>query len=363
MLSQDAVEVEYTVVNMGLFCHQRLFAVLGNLLLALAWLGSTMLWSRLEMPPSTIDLTPFISAAPRIFRGVVVDISAMQVQGLPSAAIARLKVQRWYRGYSGPETLVRYRTESAIPGHDCIDFEPGGYWLVFATERGGYLELVDDCYGAVTVSPSVAPVLQRRGVVSQIEADLVAGLTDSDPEARLMSLQRLGGLKSASSRPALHKVIEHGDATEQHWATYAALRTGDTTVLSRVREMFMRGDTDVPMGHLAWELGQLTDRSAIPELIKITDSAPDSEARKYALAALGENLRASEALPAIASRLTDPVPGVRLYALHAMQAITHEPACTLPMEPHWTDDLIEPQIRQCLKWWNQTGSPRSPPKQ
>jgi hypothetical protein len=107
-LHSNSLEVEYTVVNMGLFRHRRPFAVLGTLLLAFAWLGSTMLWSRIEAWPGMIDLTPFTSTASRVFRGVVVDISVMQTQTLPSAAIARLKVERWYRGDSGREALVRY---------------------------------------------------------------------------------------------------------------------------------------------------------------------------------------------------------------------------------------------------------------
>jgi HEAT repeat protein len=99
---------------------------------------------------------------------------------------------------------------------------------------------------------------------------------------------------------------------------------------------------------------QLRDARAIPALIEIAESAPDANARKYALGALGENIQASEALPTIAAGLADLDSGVRLYALIAMNAI-HEPACTLPMEPHWTEDMIEPQIRQCLAWWNDGG--------
>jgi hypothetical protein len=29
-------------------------------------------------------------------------------------------------------------------GHDCIDFRPQEYWLVFAVEKNGELEMVDD---------------------------------------------------------------------------------------------------------------------------------------------------------------------------------------------------------------------------
>jgi HEAT repeat protein len=97
------------------------------------------------------------------------------------------------------------------------------------------------------------------------------------------------------------------------------------------------------------------DRSAIPELIEITKVAEDSNARKYAIEALGQKLEASEALPAIAARLADSDSGVRFYTLDAMRTITGEPACSLSMEPRYTQDMIEPQIQYCLSWWKGQG--------
>src|SRR5258708_2781790 len=108
------------------------------------------------------------------------------------------------------------------PGHDCIDFERGTHWLIFASEPDRYLELVDDCYAAVAVSPIIASVLRPPNMLAQIEADFTAGLTDSRRAGRIASIQGLGRLKSASSRPALHRVIERGDPAEKNWATYAA---------------------------------------------------------------------------------------------------------------------------------------------
>lgn len=342
---------------------KRHFASVTTVLLALLWLVPSELLARLEQPPATLDLTNFISKAPTIVRGVVLDVSVVQGNTLPFVAVARLQVERWYRGGDGPIATVRFETGFRMPGHYCIDFRPQTHWLIFATERNGQLEFVDDCYGAVPVSPFIAPELPHPDMLAQLEADFTAGLGDPDRAGRIVSIQRLGGLRSASSRPALDRVIESGDSTEKRWATYAALRSGDTTVLSRVSDMFDRQDKDVPPFYLAWELSQLKDSSASPGLIAIAQSAPDSNARIYALAALGENIQSWEALPTIATRLADDDSGVRFYALNAMRAITREPACTLPMEPRWTDDMIEPQVRQCIAWWNGGGKERFSRKQ
>ena len=103
-------------------------------------------------------------------------------------------------------------------GHDCIDFQPDTYWLVFAVEKNGRLELFDDCEGALAISSLLGPDLTSAGWLPQMEADFLAGLNDTDPTARIASMPRLGGLKLTSSRDALHRANENSDETEAKWA-------------------------------------------------------------------------------------------------------------------------------------------------
>jgi len=306
------------------------------------------LLSRIQLPEGAIDLTRFVSSAPVILRGVVAEVAVTDT----GSQFARLQVDRWYRGEGAP-SLVRYRTGFGMPGHDCINFKPGTYWLIFAQDGGGHLELLDDCYGAVAISSQIAPASPHPEIVPQIEADLIAGLADTDPAGRLVSIQRLGGLKSASSRPALHSVIESGDALEKDWATYAAVRTGDTTVFPRMREMFARKQKDTPtwfLHYLSWEMGKVSDRSVVPDLIDIAKGAAFPGARQEALTSLGHNFHATEALPTIAAGLADSDPGVRFAALSAMQEITHQPACTRSMDQSQKGG-VEPKAKECLAWW------------
>jgi hypothetical protein len=254
---------------MGLLRHIRPHSTAAGVYLALLWIAPSTVWARTEQPAAAIDLTRFTSTSPAIVRGVVVDVTVTREdQGFPLALAAQLQVQRWYRGGDGPYITVQYEAGIGIPGHNCIDFEPGAYWLISATERNGHLELVDDCYGAFAVSPIIAPPLQHPDMLAQIEGDFMAGLDDTDGAGRLLSIQRLGGLKLASSRPALHGVIERGDAEEKDWATYAALRSGDTRVLARAREMLVRGGNYVPPFLLAWEMDHVKDRAAMPGQLK-----------------------------------------------------------------------------------------------
>src|SRR5580700_3520370 len=226
---------------MQLLQHVKRHVGAAGVYLALPWIAPSTAWARLEQLPATIDLTSFTSTSPTIVRGVVADVSVMrEIQGFPLTLVARLQVQRWYRGGEGLSATVQYEG-IRMAGHNCIEFKPGTNWLIFATERNGHLELVDDCYGAVAVSPIIASPLQNADMLAQMEADFIAGLDDPDGAGRLLSIQRLGGLKLSSSRHALHGVIEHGDSKEKDWATYAALRSGDASVLARVRNMFASG--------------------------------------------------------------------------------------------------------------------------
>jgi hypothetical protein len=330
-----------------------------------------LLLSRIEVPQYTIDLTDLAARASIIFRGRLLSISILPEQGnrvqgvarFQVQAVARFQVDRWYRNGGGADAAVYFQPANLafrVPGHNCIDFAGTTQWLVFATENSGHLELADDCYGAATVSPLIDPGPPRNGFVAQMEADFSAGLEDPEHTGRLISIQRLGGLRSASSRPALHRIIESGNPVEVNWAVYAALRTGDTSILPRVRDLFIYSDFAAPLSFVdvALELRGLTDRSATASLIEIADSAPQPYARECALSALGQKIQAHESLPTMASHLTDPDSRVRFSALVGMGALTHEPSCTFPREPRWTEDMTEPQIRQCLVWWAQVGKLR-----
>jgi HEAT repeat protein len=190
-----------------------------------------------------------------------------------------------------------------------------------------------------------------------MEADFLAGLDDHDPALRLASIQRLGGLKLASSRDALHRVIQKGDYPESKWAVYATLRTGDVSVLPEVKGLLANGDREMPELAIAMELQNIADPSAVPELIAILDSARSELTRTQVLIALGEKMKDARAVPALATHLSDSDLHARYDALDGLKNITHEEACTL--SPDWNEQDVEPQISRCKIWWEQIGKFRN----
>jgi len=287
------------------------------------------------LPPSMADVRDLAEKAPLVFRGPVLTVTPITTNTEPGArveSIAKIQVDRWYRGNGSTEALLRfaYSGEIFANGHDCIDFRPETYWTVFAIEKNGQMEMIDDCEGALTISPLFGLTIGNGDWLAQMEADFRAGLNDHDSAPRLASIQRLGGLKLPSSRDALHRVIGKGDEAESKWAVYAALRTGDVTVLSLVNHLLAKGDGELPERAIAMQLQYVTDPSTVPDLIAILKSAPSELTRAGVLIALGEKLKDPRAVPSLADHLSDPTRYARYDALDGLKNITHEGACTLP---------------------------------
>ena len=307
------------------------------------------------------DVRQLSERAPLVFRGHVLSVTPITTNAEAGARVestAKILVDRWYRGEESTEALLRFVYSGEIfgDGHDCIDFRPGTYWIVFAAEKNGRMEMIDDCEGALTISPLLGPELGNADWPAQMEADFLAGLNDQNSVARLASIQRLGGLKLPSSRDALHGVIENGNDAESKWAVYAALRTGDVSVLPRVKRLLATGDSALPESAIALQLQSVTDPGAVPDLIAILESAPSELTRSCVLIALGEKLKALRAVPSLAVHLSDPDRYARYDALDGLKNITHEDACTLPRE--WKEQDVEPQILRCKIWWEQVGKLR-----
>jgi hypothetical protein len=318
---------------------------------------TAQLWARLMSPPSMADVRALAEKAPLVFRGYVLAVIPLTSNAMPGAGnqyMATIHVDRWYRG-KGPaeETLLFAYGGSASNGHDCIDFRLVSNWIVFAQEDRGQLKLIDDCEGALTISPLLGRDLGTSDWPVQMEADFLSGLNDPDPAARLASIQRLGGLQLPSSRDALHSVIEDGSDAEAKWAVYAALRTGDISVLPRVKQLLAAGDRELPESAIAMQLESVTNPAAVPDLIAILETAPSDLTRSRVLIALGEKLKDPRAVPSLAAHLSDSDLQARYASLDGLKIITHEVACTLPSD--WKEKDVEPQISRCKIWWEQTG--------
>lgn len=329
------------------------------------------LWSRLMIDQSMVDVRDQAEKAPLVFRGHVLTVrpdpsekgTAMWIDGKPfnTNFVATFEVDRIYRGTPPSGAVVHFSFGAqGLDGHDCIDFRPGQNWLVFAVKQNGLLKLLDDCTGALGISSRLAPKARPLGWLAQMEADFIAGLEDSDLQSRIFSIQRLGGLELASSRPALHEVIEKRKGLEANWAVYAALRSGDVTVLPMAKDLLESGDTPMPNRDIAYELRNVKDPSAVPDLLEIVEKTPSDYARLEALVALVDNLKDPRVVPILGARLSSGDRQIRYLSLEGLNAIANATACnTTPRANENDQAALDRETASCKAWWEREGKYRS----
>jgi len=196
--------------------------------------------------------------------------------------------------------------------------------------------------------------------LAQMEADFTAGLEDSNVDSRIFSIQRLGGLKLASSRPALHEVIERRKGLEAEWAIYATLRTGDVTALPMVNGLLASGDKKVPEAAIAYELRNVKDPSAVPDLLEIFEKTPNDYARFEALIALVDNLKDPRVVPVLGPSLSSSNGQIRYLALSGLNTIANAEACSTRHHANEKDEAaFERETAGCKAWWEREGKYRS----
>lgn len=331
--------------------------------------------SRLMIDQSMVDVRAQAEEAPLVFRGRVLTVGpdpvekriGLWVDGIPvnTNFVAKFQVDRIYRGNLEGQAVVHF-SYSGGPGpvfndgHDCIDFRSEQSWLVFAVEKNGLLELFDNCTGALGISSRIGVTVEPSDWLAQMEADFIAGLEDSDVESRIFSIQRLGGLKLASSRPALHEAIERRKRIEAGWAIYATLRTGDVSVLPMVKGLLASGDKKMPEGAIAYELRNVNDPSAVPDLLEIFEKTPSDYTRFEALIALVENLKDPRVVPVLGPSLSSSDRQIRYLALSGLNTIANAEACNTRHDADENDEAaFERETASCKAWWEREGKYRS----
>ena len=317
--------------------------------------------ARIQISDGSEDLRDLFSSAEFVFHGRVVTIESDGKNNDWYNGVADLEVDRWYKGTpTRPTVRLQFvYNRNFGNGHLCIDLHRSASWLIFAKQVGnGVFEFSDDCYGGLPVSSILASTTHGTGI-QQMQDDLIAGLQDGDSNARLENIKRLAGLRLLSSHDALKNFIDHGSEAESKWAIYAALRSGDLSVLSKVQSIVInlnqyRVDPD---SSIALEIAHLKDSRAVPMLISVLESANMDFARGSAVQAL-QAIKDPRSVPSLANHLSDPDSSVSYNSLVAISYITHEASCTLPDDWHEKEGEVNRRLASCQQWWQTQGSAR-----
>jgi hypothetical protein len=274
--------------------------------------------ARIPAPPGFEDVRDLAEHAPLVFRGQVVDVEFASKRAYAEndyvyavEGVAVIRVDRWYRGSSSSSSAkvhFVYNEFDAGNGHYCRDLEIGDYWIVFAMPGSGeVLGMLDDCDGALKVSSLLGSKVSG-GFLAQMEEDFAAGLDDSAADLRIASIQRLAALGKLRSTKALHHVIASGSEEESKWAIFAALNTGDASVLPLAVPLLLNvyheearvihepnGFTYTetfpspePEGYMELAILKLRAPEAVPSLTRLANEASDGSVRDCATRALEE---------------------------------------------------------------------------
>jgi hypothetical protein len=145
--------------------------------------------------------------------------------------IATVAVHRCFEG--NVEGLVRvladeYRPAGGWSGGGHI-FTPrtGEYLLLFLTRKNDAFELADDNGGALPVSRLTSPAPLVDNALVNLENDLKAGLSDSDPEMVLKQVLWLGCMRHLHSTEELHTLLVGADLLERTYLWEALLKLAD----------------------------------------------------------------------------------------------------------------------------------------
>jgi hypothetical protein len=352
-------------------------ALVACLVILLTTLSPLQLQSKIYEPPSMADEQWLAQKSIVIFRGKV-----LMVEPDPHPVVrhwgtvggveqsydfrARFRVDRVYRGKVGETMDVPFTTLGLMRPPYCDTLETQRTFVVFLADlAAGGLTLTDDCWGALPVSARLGLVVAAADWSEQMEADFVAGLDDPDPDARIWSLQRLGGLKLASSRRAIHREIEQTSGEERKWAVYAALRTGDESVLPQVRDYLSASiERGGPEWEMAGELRDVANPDAIADLLKIAQGAISPMARDEALVAFLWHFNDPQTVPAFAANLGAEDRDLRSTALEGMVKFARTSECTYPDTPQNNstpesraayEKDFEQHVRLCRDWWEKAG--------
>jgi hypothetical protein len=344
-------------------------------------LVTSQCFARVPAPEGTEDLVELARPADVVFHASVIDIRPDVHRPTSDGYIARLHVNRVYKGQLPPELNLAYNWPGFMMGHGCIDLTRSTSWLIFGKIAAGSMVLFShDCEGGLPVSSILAADAPGTWT-ERLQRDLIAGLDDNAPDVRLANIARLGGLKLRSSAVALHRVIEIGSETERKWAIYACLRSGDLSVLPAVEKLViaipdhagpsivpvpteidaapqlvepvLRGGFPHPDASIAWELQNLRSPNIVPMLIRVLRAARWANVRGEALLAL-EKIKDPRSAPAVDAALADPDPFIRFNALVTMRLLTNASQCHEP-PPEAGDAALTMKAAECQRWWNENG--------
>jgi HEAT repeat protein len=131
-------------------------------------------------------------------------------------------------------------------------------------------------------------------------------------------------------------------------------------VLPMVNGLLASGDRRMPEGAIAYELRNVRDPSAVPDLLEIVEKTPSDYTRFEVLLALVDNIKDPRVVPVLGPSLSSGDRQIRYIALSALNTIANAEACSTARHANETDEAaFDLETASCKVWWEREGKYRS----
>lgn len=321
-------------------------------------------------PDGTEDIPKLMATSTLVCKGEVIEAPPLKVvqsmAGVPRmTAIATVRPDRCFKGVP-PAAFIPVLVDDSVTGVDpAFVLQKGYYRLFFLKPQGGNYAIVDQWFGALTVSREIGAAPDGVDPMYLLELDLGAGLRDSDPERVLDSIRMLGNMKHLRSTLPLKQRLDDPSLLVKTYVWQALLRLKDYSVLPEVSEFF---DSQPEPPHelrlprdqlfemqfeLTNEVGSIRESGALPYLERFAVSGKSHYLRSSALQSL-RDIGLPHSAGAFLTALDDPDHN---NGFSAMQGLLSLGGSAPRWVPSWKTFLADPDFyaMKCREWWRLEG--------
>jgi hypothetical protein len=325
--------------------------------------------------PGTEDIPKLVAASELVCKGEVVEAPTPTL--VPSSAdmprlavIAKVRPDRCFKGTPNG-ALIPVLFDGFVSGvGPSFVLRKGDYRLLFLKAQNGKYAVVDEWFGALSVSSELGSTPESSDGMYLLELDLKAGLRDSNAERLLDSIRLLGNMKHLHSTSDLAQLLDSSDLLVKTYVWQALLRLKDYSVLPAVSEFF---DSQSEPPHelsmprdrlfeiqfeLTNEIGVIRDPSMLPFLEAFAVTGKGFSLRMFALQAL-RAIDSPHSAAALLKALDDSNSDNAFSAMQGLLSLAG--GGSIGWVPTWKQFDEAPQFyaAKCREWWHSQGQQKA----
>jgi hypothetical protein len=325
--------------------------------------------------PGTEDIPKLVAVSELVCKGEVVEaptptLVPSSADMLRLAVIAKVRPDRCFKGTPNG-VLIPVLFDGFVSGvGPSFVLRKGDYRLLFLKAQNGKYAVVDEWFGALSISSELGSTPENSDGMYLLELDLKAGLRDSNAERVLDSIRMLGNMKHLHSTSELAQLLDSSDLLVKTYVWQALLRLKDYSVLPAVSEFF---DSQPETPHellmprdrlfemqfeLTNEIGVIRDPSMLPFLEAFAVTGKGFSLRMNALQAL-RAIASPRSAAALLKALDDSNSDNAFSAMQGLLSLAGDGS--IGWVPTWKQFDEAPQFyaAKCREWWHSQGQQRA----